>query len=295
MPTVVPGEGPPTAAIGKSATDFDPDASLLKHTCKNFKLDAGLATFRKTQCRDTSRKTTQYEVLDPGKTFELLRQGASIFRFGDGELRLMQGVESINHGMELGSKAIVAYLRAAAALGGHPHPNGPCVGLVPSLDGNASRFRAGHTWVNDKSYKTTTMMCFPVGRYCSASITRPDHLVEWDFDGLAAGWASVFAGKTILYIRPSGIKLDPSSARMQALNIIFKDAQAVLKPDFLNTGTRHFAQRQFIMDFIHEELRKTRIDIVVLSLGPTATIIAAELACQGVQALDFGSLSGKVR
>ena len=36
----------------------------------------------------------------------------------------------------------------------------------------------------------------------------------------------------------------------------------------------------------------SKIDIVVLSMGPAATVVAAELACMGIQALDVGQFGG---
>ena len=87
---------------------------------------------------------------------------------------------------------------------------GFCVGLVPMMDGKVHRFRTDSkvlSWVagdKGKEYREQTRRCFPPGEDCSASITRPDHLADWDLDRLVSGWSSVFAHKTVLYIRPAG-------------------------------------------------------------------------------------------
>lgn len=273
-----------------SMTSFDPTASLLSGKCARRSIQEPSTEFRKSQCHKEAKE--KFHVMDPGETFKLLRTGASIFRFGDGELRLMMGSPQINHGMEVNSKQMQHLLKAAAALGGRPHDGGACVGLVPMMDGDTRRFRpqsgvlkwvTGHEAV---AYQSQIRKCFPHGSYCSASITRPDHLVDWDFDRLINGWASVFAGKTLLYIRPS-------TAHKAEKTNLFSAARSVIVPEFIDKPSRTFALRETILNRIHDELRRTHIDIVILSLGPTATIIAAELACQGVQAVDFGSLSGK--
>lgn len=286
------------APHGGSSTDFDPHASLLTGKCKKRSIHRQPVEWTKSQCHAGAKPDAKYNVMDPEETFKLLRTGASIFRFGDGELRLMMGVQDINHGMEKNSKLLQSLLQAAAALGGQPHSGGACVGLVPMMDGDLKRFRSDSkvlSWVSGKAgnkYQGEIRKCFAPGVYCSASITRPDHLADWDHDRLIAGWASVFAGKNVLYIRPSGANKEIGNNDPSKTNL-FSKAQSVLVPDFIDRGSRSFALREMILKRIHEELRKARIDIVVLSLGPTATILAAELACQGVQAVDFGSLSGK--
>merc|ERR1712232_375211 len=121
---------------------------------------------------------------------------------------------------------------ATAALGGHPHPNGPCVGLVPFMDGQAARFRADSkvpSWALREDYKATTRNCFPAGRYCSASVTRPDHLADWDHSRLTEGWSSVFADKRLLYLKPSG------SVPNQSIDVVFAKARSVITPNWITT------------------------------------------------------------
>lgn len=276
---------PPLPAPSKLT--FDSSMSLSKRSC------VGDQAWKKrlvwdVECGHEHGRNSDFVVMEAEDTFELMRKGASIFRFGDGELRLMSGSEQINHGMEVGSKDLRLWLHAAASMGGVAKNGAACVGLVGMMDGKTDRFapdsgiKGWTSGAGARKYQKVIKECFPVGRYCSASITRPDHLRNWGEDRLVAEWASVFAGKVVLYIRPQGMFSSSHAG-------LFGRARAVIAPDFLPGARRSFKLREKIMSRIHEELRRTKIDMVALSLGPTATVIAAELACQGVQAFDFGS------
>lgn len=273
--------------LPKDRTIFDARRSMSKRNCVGQEAWYENLVWKES-CSFKNKRNEDFEVLEANDTFDLLKRGASIFRFGDGELRLMSGSEAINHGMEVASKDIRLWLNAAASMGGVARHGAPCAGLVGIMDGNSARFnpKSGIVgWTSGagaRKYQTAIRQCFPKGRYCSASITRADHLADWDEDRLVKAWASVFESKVVLYIRAKGM----FSASHEGL---FARARAVIAPDFIDEPRRSFSLKNKIMYRIHEELRRTRIDMVALSLGPTATIIAAELACQGVQALDFGS------
>jgi hypothetical protein len=47
-----------------------------------------------------------------------------------------------------------------------------------------------------------------------------------------------------------------------------------------------------LRDEIMDRLESGRFDVVVLSLGPTATVMAAELSCRGYWAIDVGQFGG---
>lgn len=284
----LPSAAAASPPLPQGTSTFDSTMSLRKRSCVG-EGDRNKEIVWDVACGDEKGKTNaDFHVLEAEETFELLRKGASIFRFGDGELRLMSGSEQINHGMEVGSKDLRLWLHAAASMGGVARRGAPCVGLVGMMDGKAERFSPSsgiRKWTageGARRYQKVIRQCFPRGRYCSASITRPDHLAGWDEDRLVAAWASIFAEKVVLYIRPRGMFSSSHAG-------LFGRARAVIAPDFIEEARRSFSLRSKIMKRIHEELRSTRIDMVALSLGPTASVIAAELACQGVQAFDFGS------
>merc|ERR1712137_1209139 len=130
------------------------------------------------------------------------------------------------------------------------------------MDKNTSKFRPGMAqgWLfgaKAKEYQRDIRSCFPSGTYCSASITRPDHLVDWDVERLLRGWASVFNGKRVLLIRPTGVgHEDPYRNRT-----LFSGAKALIVPDFIKSNRRTFAIKDFVLEKIHEEFRRSRIDI----------------------------------
>merc|ERR1711871_575118 len=68
-----------------------------------------------TCSRGACSKTKSYEVWGLEKTFAFIKNGSSISRFGDGELRLMEGAKHINHGMEIGGKQLRMKLNVVAS------------------------------------------------------------------------------------------------------------------------------------------------------------------------------------
>ena len=60
--------------------------------------------------------------------------------------------------------------------------------------------------------------------------------------------------------------------------------------DFLHTAPVHaFAERATILKGVEDRARPETL--VLLSLGPTATVLAHMIAAKGIQALDIGHLS----
>merc|ERR1711871_1054431 len=238
-----------------------------------------------TCSRGACSKTKSYEVWGLEKTFAFIKNGSSISRFGDGELRLMEGAKHINHGMEIGGKQLRMKLNVVAKLGGCNHDKF-CIGLVDMFKQYDKQSVNSHNnWFvhpqHRRRYQGLVTRFFPKGVYCSASITRLDHWPELTKDQLEGHWREVFANKTILIV---------SGRNMSGHEPVFKLSKAVYvaPPPPKRLAFRIYGS---LKSSTLLNIAKLQPDITLLSIGPTATILAAELACNGVQVLDVGSVS----
>merc|ERR1719265_2702036 len=83
-------------------TKFSRDAKVLKGNCAFQQWKP-----TKPKCEGgKGKKDSDYKVWGFEETFAQIRNGMSISRYGDGELRLLEGHEKINRGMEVNSKAL---------------------------------------------------------------------------------------------------------------------------------------------------------------------------------------------
>ena len=87
----VAGVAAPPQQQRSGVTKINKHMSLLKGECIYGKLPK-LSCNRKSSDQDI-------HVMEADESFELMRKGASIMRYGDGELRLMDGYDQINHGI----------------------------------------------------------------------------------------------------------------------------------------------------------------------------------------------------
>lgn len=273
---------------GHGRTKFNRDAKVLKGNCAFEKWKP-----TKPKCESgKGKKDSDYNVWGFEDTFERMRAGMSISRYGDGELRLMEGHEKINRGMEVNSQALKSALMGVAQLGGSNPKKGVCVGLVEMFDPKKADKALAKTWAKVGSrYSGIVKNCFPKGSYCSASITRPDHWSDHSAEELIAAWAKVFDHRKVLYVRPSGAAPGNVSA-------VFAKAKYVWSPDHIipsdgKKAVQSFAKRDQILSDIVEFLDTHQIDVIALSVGPTASILVGDLACMGVQTVDFGSMASR--
>ena len=93
-------------------------------------------------------------------------------------------------------------------------------------------------------------------------------------------WRRLWQGRPVLVVTGKGSRFD-------LLPELFDCAERV---DFLHTAPVHaFADRAAILKGVEDRARPETL--VLLSLGPTATVLAHMIAAKGIQALDIGHLS----
>ena len=250
----------------------------------------------------------KYHILSLSQTFEFIAAGGSISRFGDGEMRGIKGGHII---FEKSSKELEKGLSFVAALGGRPQSS-PClcVGTYPVLDANFSRFREGrHREFAKRTHSSYTKNWNSVmrkGVYCDSFISRAENVNPAEFPALhffTPLWQRIFKGRRVLLVRGSRGNNIPSTSDITVFDRHLQFARSVEQlisfksvtgSEVLlsNTSRNIFADYRSLRDEVMMRLQGGAFDIVVISLGPTATILAAELSCRGYQAIDAGQFGG---
>ena len=186
-----------------------------------------------------------------------------------------------------------------------------CAGTVPLLDGAFDRFRPGSRRDFWRAFwplyvQSWTRWLAP-GRYCNSMVSRPDALdpARWPAIGFfTPRWKAVFAGKRVLLVRgaASGAPGAPPLTRdrtvfdrhlADAAHVVRLRRFPISREQNLFVGaTGMFAHYVALRNEVLRVARAERADVVALSLGPTATVMAAELACRGLHAIDVGQFGG---
>lgn len=200
------------------------------------------------------------------------RDRLSLTRFGDGELKLMTDP---GHHLQFqrNSPELMRDLRDALA------PQGPARGRV--LVALPHLFRADLHWIAVwiAVWPMLRPLLDPAARYGNAHVSRP---IYFSTEG-AAGvdlWRQIWHGREVLIVTGR-------NSRFDLLPALF---DGVARAEFLHTRAENaYAD----CDAIVEQVRaRARPDLLVLlSLGPAATVLAPRIAAAGIQALDIGHIS----
>ena len=146
----------------------------------------------------------------------------------------------------------------------------------------------------------------PGGTYCDAFVSRPDNVPDQDYPAIGyftPRWQRVFRGRRVLLVRGGVGDNLPSTADKTVFDrhlawassvehlMSFMSARGVVVT-LSNSSRNIFQEYAGLRDSILSRLSKGSFDVIVLSLGPTATVLAAELSCRGYQAIDVGQFGG---
>ena len=207
------------------------------------------------------------------ETLEILHeQRLSMARYGDGELMLMA-----NPGHALRFQRNSPELRRDLTEAINPDwlaPGRVLVTLPPPFRGHLHWIGA---WL--ATWSTLKPLIDPARRYGHTLITRPMFFRKEGHAGIAQ-WRRVWQGRRVLVVTGKGSRFDLVPA-------LFDTAGKV---DFLHTVPEHaFDEREAILQSVVE--RADADTLVLLSLGPTATVLAHRIAASGIQALDIGHIS----
>lgn len=203
-------------------------------------------------------------VVDEFDTLELICQGRSIARFGDGEFNLVRGGNCVSQRRVPGIKDELR----AILLSRDPE----CLVGIPRID---ERSPKNKNWVKYIDRFAATLN--PRSTYYSAFITRPDS-APWIatkeyFDRMESLWA----GKDITMVYGSKRSLSKDFHAMASAKSI-----EVVETDYAHTYPR--------IDEIEQNVHGVGRKTVLLMCGPTATCLAFRLAYKGYHAIDLGHI-----
>lgn len=222
------------------------------------------------------------KVLSTRKTIRLIKQkNCSISRYGDGEISIM--LNEGNTGFQEGSKMLAGSLRRVFS----EENNGLLICLprcVVSLVGMKSS--SAHFWKswmlnNGAREKLHAWICL-AGRkqYCfgDAMLTRP--YMDWKQRKRAE---VIFKELKTIWDKRDLLIVEGVQTRLGIGNDLFTNANSIKRilAPAINAYDRYEEIKSAVIDAYENEL-------VLLALGPTATVLAADLSKQGIQTLDVG-------
>lgn len=196
-------------------------------------------------------------VIDEGETLRQVVAGRSLARYGDGEFALCAG-QSIP--CQIASPRLETRLRDLL------RESGDCLIGIPNLHSNSPK---AAYW---QRHEKASRFLFP-RRYLSAFITRPDSAPWIDTASYWAQLESLWKGQVVTLVRGSGVSLTPNDLR---------GAAAIT--DVMAPRQQAWTCYEEILDRIGTPAR------ALLCLGPTATVLAADLCAKGVHASDLGHI-----
>lgn len=208
----------------------------------------------------------------------ITHEHCSMSRFGDGEFSLMLG-ESLKFQPydEQLSKELKSILRLS------PKENGILV-CIPDIFSGTSQFipRAEKYWnkyLHNKRAKIYKLLRFDRDYYDS-QITRfyVDYQDKTRMNEKVALLRTIWANRHILIV-------EGEKSRLGMGNDLFENAACVCR--IVCPSVNAYSKIDEIENAV---LNAGTYDLVLIALGPTATVLAYRLYCKGIQALDIGHI-----
>lgn len=222
-------------------------------------------------------------IMTPDQTIAFIeKHKCSIARFGDGEFDHILDLK--DEGFQQRSKSLSEELslvlesKNPALLLCLPR----CMNTIRECNDHSALF-----WIdwgrNGHHQKIINMIRSKAGRsyrFGDAQITRP--YIDWKTDKRAQ---RLFPRLKHLWKDRDIIIVEGDQTRLGVGNDLFAGARSIKR--ILAPAVDAFEYRNAIRDAV---LERYRGELILLALGPTATILAAQFADRGIQALDIGNI-----
>lgn len=210
-------------------------------------------------------KMSYPDVISEAKTLDLILDGHSIARYGDGEFNIVKGGNCVS---QLYDATMQEELQAILRSGDRQ-----CLIGIPSM--NPLGPKAANWGKYRESY---ARFLRPTKVYYSAFITRPDsapwiNTAEY-FDKIESLWRD----QEVTLVYGTDRSLSPRFAPMQSAKQIVEVKCA-----------RRDAYAE--IDILEKQVRLVGTERVLLCCGPTATCLAYRLAQAGHHAIDLGHIA----
>ncbi len=238
-----------------------------------YRLNQCFAYLRYYQLRLTHRRP---KIMSIEQTIDLLNHSsASIARFGDGELNMIHsyniGFQRYDPKLSLRLKEVLLS-NSEQCLVALPQPIARLDGMVP---------RAKKTWKQlIGKYYSKYSSHFDFERvYPNSFLTRPymDFIDKSAVGGIFQNIKKLWDGRKLLIVEGEKSKLGVG-------NDLFANSKKIRR--IITAGKDAYAHYDTILNAIIE--LKQADELVILALGPTATVLAYDLSKRGVRAFDLG-------
>lgn len=198
--------------------------------------------------------------------YALRNDRRSLARFGDGEFRLMYRREHALKFQRNSPELMTALCKVLT------DPSGNTIIGMPQI------FMGLH-WSNvfAETWHFISPLAATQDQFINSHITRPIFFEQYGQDAVDA-WRSVWEGRDAAVVTGKGSRFDLVPALFDNLSSV---------QEIFSTPTNAFSD----LDRLVQEIEESGKDLVLLSLGPAATVAADMLAAKGIQALDIGHLS----
>lgn len=204
------------------------------------------------------------DVRNEFDTMYAIARGASIARFGDGELKMASGA---GYSREEGSPKLAKELRQI-----FKNPTPGCIVGIPTMDPLGPK---GEHWARHKLRFTKYLN--PEMQYYSSLITRPDSAPWIQTREYAELVQTLWVGKRVAIL---------CEAKNSILKLVRKTARCTVHVRCPNM------EAYALIDRFESALVATAADLYLMSCGATATCLANRLTKRGLHAVDIGSAGG---
>ncbi|WP_312242424.1 GT-D fold domain-containing glycosyltransferase [Pantoea sp.] len=227
-------------------------------------------------------RVKQYQVMSPEETIDLLLNdpNLSICRYGDGELEMTLYK---NIGFQPFDERLSSRLKEILQRG--VTRTGNCLICMPDAYRSTKNMRSGSAlfWFFHKSFffRNYEPLLSKTYRYGNTSVTRPYH--DYKDKSLAprifAKFKRLITDKRILIVEGSGTRLGIG-------NDLLDSARQISRITTLNRNA--FSVYENLYSAVLGAAKD--YELVLISLGPTATLLAWDLSQQGVRCIDTGHI-----
>jgi hypothetical protein len=207
-------------------------------------------------------------VIGEFETVRAIIAGHSIARFGDGELKVMEGRGYVRQPIPP-----LALSNELLQVSQSPAPG--CLLGIPTLDPAGAKYE---NWIKSRRRLTKYFSASTGLTYYSSFITRPDSAQWLECAEYHALLCQTWLGKGRVTIVSEANSKILSYVRATCPNVVHIECPRHEAYSLI----RHFERATV----------KTKPDIALLSCGVTATCLANRLAARGIQAFDIGSVGG---
>lgn len=206
-------------------------------------------------------------VHDEFETLEKLEQGYSIARFGDGEFKLISGRTQIREPAKSVRSDGARLDIALKAVLDSPCTN--CISAIPRMIEESPKYS---NWKRHEQRFARLMN--PREDYYSAFISRPDSAPWINTREFVDRMIALWEGKEALLV---------SEKETSIYRLVSMTAGKLIHIPCPHRETWSVSRA------ILKSIRLAKPDIVLLSCGPAATVMANDVCAMGIQAIDIGS------